>query len=105
VTADEVENHLESAFVDSLSVAVRAQRAQDVLDSTPLQCQYCARAALNVSDWKIHNQICHKAETPNKKERTRNGHVQLNSLLGWTSKRALSQNNGASGRKRPRGDN
>lgn len=103
VTADEVENHLESAFVDSLSVAVRAQRAQDVLDSTPLQCQYCARAALSVPDWKIHNQICPKAKTQNRKELP-SGHVQLNSLLGWTRKRNLTRCNGASGRKHPRGD-
>lgn len=106
VTADEVENHLESAFVDSLPVAVRAQRAQDVLDSYPLKCQYCSRSALNVPDFKRHNQICLKAKTPNKEERAHNdnGHVQLNSLLGWTSKRDLTQNHRASGRKRSRGD-
>ena len=97
VTADEVENHLESAFVDSLSVNVRGQRAQDVLDSTPLECQYCDRAALNVPDWKRHNQTC-KVKTPNKKERA------FNSLLGWTD-RDLIENKKAGDRKRTRGDN
>eukprot|EP00986_Skeletonema_menzelii_P017400 scaffold19268_cov148-Skeletonema_menzelii.AAC.7 len=106
VSSEELENHLESAFVDSVSVAVRVQRAQDVLDSTPLQCQYCGRAALNVPDFKRHNQTCPKATAPNNLERAHNdnGYVHFNSLLGWSSKRDLAHNDKASGRKRSRRD-
>lgn len=67
VTADEVENHLESAFVDSLPVAVRAQRAQDLLDSYPLKCQYCSRSALNVPDFKRHNQSARRQKHQTKR--------------------------------------
>ena len=107
VSSDELENHLESAFVDSISVAVRAQRAQDVLDSTPLQCQYCCRVAVTVPDFKRHNQTCPKATSPDKSERAHNdnGEVHFNSLLGWTSKPDLAQNSRASGKKRSRSDN
>lgn len=106
VSSDELENHLESAFVDSVSVAVRVQRAQDMLDSAPLQCQYCGRTALNVPDFKRHNQTCPKANAPNKLERAHNdnGLAHFNSLLGWTNKRDLAQNDRASGRKRSRRD-
>jgi len=106
ISADEVENHLESAFVDSLSVYVRTQRAQDLLDSTPLNCQYCGRTALNVPDFKRHNKICLEATTPNKLEQAHNDneHIKYNSLLGWTSNRDLQQNNNRNEKKRSRGD-
>lgn len=106
VSADEVENHLESAFVDSISVYVRAQRAQDVLDNTPLECQYCGRTALNVPDFKRHSQICLKATTPNKLVRTHgdNEHIKYNSLLGWSSNRDLQLSTKRNDRKRYRED-
>ena len=111
VTTDEVENHLESSFVESLSMTIRTQRAQDVLDSTPLECQYCARAAINLPDFKRHNQICLKSQTcpkantaHTKMEQTED--IQYNSLLGWASwGNNLMQNSTLSGKKRLRDDN
>lgn len=85
VTPDELMNHLESAFVSlhppmSLFVDVRMQRAQSILQSAPLKCTTCDRVALNVPDWKTHNQTC----TAILKQIEDKG--SLNSLLGWSSR-------------------
>lgn len=107
VTADEVENHLESSFVDSLSISVRTQRAKDVLDSTPLECQYCARAAINLPDFKNHNQICCAKTNTTDTTMERTEELQYNSLLGWTSRgnNKSTKSNTVSGKKRLRDDN
>ncbi|KAL3787062.1 hypothetical protein HJC23_011746 [Cyclotella cryptica] len=85
VTPDALENHLESAFVSlhppmSLFVDVRMQRAQSILESAPMKCTKCDRVALNVPDWKRHNQYC----TAMLKQTRSKG--SLNSLLGWCSR-------------------
>lgn len=103
VTADEVENNLESAFVESISLDVRKERAQDVLSNTPLECQYCARAASNVPDWKRHNQTCPMIEAQSKKRRGDKQEELFNSLLGWKSTKVLTKICGRS-KKRSRED-
>lgn len=79
VDPEAVEQHLESAFVDAIpmAISVRGERARSVLDNAPMACLRCGRVAASVPDWKRHNQRC----SPQKRGVTSRG--RLNSLLGW----------------------
>lgn len=81
VTVEALEEHLESSFVtisnshNALFVDVRKNLAESLLVA-PMKCRKCHRLAVNVPDWKRHNEICTaKLEKSNK---------VLNVLLGWS---------------------
>lgn len=81
VNPQSIENHLQSAFVDSLVLSVRNERAISARDDTPMCCPRCKRVAITVPDWKHHNEFCNTI--PSNGEEM-NGE-SYNSLLGWTS--------------------
>jgi aprataxin len=81
ITPEELEHHLESAFVTlrpqkSLFVDVRRKCAEGLVKS-PLMCTKCKKTALNVPDWKRHNQTCTLISIPIDGR-------ELNLLLGWS---------------------
>ena len=84
IDAETLEEHLESAFfVSSLSntslfVDVRRNRAENLVNGK-MKCVKCQRVAVNVPDWKRHNQVCTSVVTKDGKKR-------FNVLLGWTSR-------------------
>ena len=81
ITAESLENHLESAFVSlpnkALFVDIRRANAESSLEA-PMKCTKCKRFAAGVPDWKWHNQICN-GENKSKDNK-------LNFLLGWSGR-------------------
>jgi hypothetical protein len=92
VSAEAVEHHLEGAFDDDLSIRVRRERARDVLESTPLTCVRCGRAADTVRDWKLHHRLCDwRATADDGRGGKTTGGKTLNSLLGWRRRLASTE--------------
>ena len=86
ITAEMLENHLESAFVSftnkTIFVDVRRANAESSLEAS-MKCTKCKRLAVSVPDWKRHNQICTGKEESKSK---------LNKLLGWSSRKYRGPN-------------
>ena len=85
VRPESVEEHLQSAFADSIRLRVRKERAKNLLNNAPMICTRCKREAVTVPDWKRHNQICNIIPTSDS-----NDTYKLNSLLGWASKAPIT---------------
>ena len=117
VEPEAVERHLESAFVGThiplllpddggsssssssmrMTVCVRKERAQSVLDNTPMMCTRCEQVATTVPEWKRHNQHPQQCIKNGSQARTTTQTMKnvvmtttttgkLNSLLGWKRK-------------------
>jgi aprataxin len=90
VTAEALEAHLESAFVSfncnkALFADVRKNMAENLLDDG-MKCTKCNRTALNLPDWKRHNQSCQVDTKKTKFD------CAVNVLLGWSSREFYGPN-------------
>ena len=90
ISAEILEAHLESAFVSTLHnktlfVDVRKNNAVCLLDDR-MKCTKCDRVAVNVPDWKRHNEVCTSMNNTKKKDNA------INVLLGWSCREFYGPN-------------